>query len=99
MRAELRTAYPPPPMVLPGGRVGAACTLRATAAAACLLLAGCALLPAELNLSPLWYHRCDEDGEPLEWDLLWPIFHYERTPQGGDDFRIRPLYRRFTEPE
>lgn len=66
-----------------------------------LLLAtcgSCSMLPRELNLSPLWFHRLDENGEPLEWDLLWPLFHYERTPDGGDDFRIRPLYRRVTEP-
>jgi hypothetical protein len=61
-------------------------------------LGSCALMPRELNLAPLWFHRLDDDGTPLEWDLLWPLFHYERTPEGGDDFRIRPLYRRVTEP-
>lgn len=67
------------------------CTLLATSA--------CSLVPRELNLTPLWFHRTDEQGQVLEWDLLWPIVHYERTPDGGDDFRIRPLYRRVTEPE
>ncbi|HEX5051531.1 MAG TPA: hypothetical protein VFZ65_07140 [Planctomycetota bacterium] len=56
-------------------------------------------MPRELNLAPVWFHRLDADGEVLEWDCLWPILHYERTPEGGDDFRIRPLYRRVTEPE
>ena len=59
----------------------------------------CSLMPRELNLPPLWFHRLDEEGELLECDLLWPIVHYERTPTGGDDFRIRPLYRRVTESE
>ncbi len=68
---------------------------------ACLALlatASCSLLPRELNLSPLWFHRLDGEGKVLEWDCLWPILHYERTPEGGDDFRVRPLYRRVTEP-
>lgn len=60
---------------------------------------GCAWLPSEFNLSPLYRQRLAEDGSPLEVDVLWPIFHYERTPDGGDDFRIRPFYRRVTEPE
>src|SRR5678816_209199 len=58
----------------------------------------CALMPRELNLTPVWFHRLDADGHMLEWDAAWPILHYERTPDGGDDFRIRPLYRRVTEP-
>ncbi|MBL8736474.1 MAG: hypothetical protein JNL12_08625 [Planctomycetes bacterium] len=66
---------------------------------AALATSACAVMPRELNLAPLWFHRCDEQGEVLEWDLAWPIVHYERTPAGGDDFRIRPLYRRVTEPE
>jgi hypothetical protein len=69
---------------------------------ACLALlatSACALMPRELNLTPLWFHRCDAEGNVLEWDAAWPILHYERTPEGGDDFRIRPLYRRVTEPE
>ncbi|GAB4144646.1 MAG: hypothetical protein Fur0037_12440 [Planctomycetota bacterium] len=61
-------------------------------------LAGCALLPAELNLSPLYFHRLDEDGSVLEMDVLWPVVHYERTPEGGSDFRIRPIWRLVTEP-
>ncbi len=71
-------------------------------AALCLgtavLAPGCTLLPAEFNLSPLYRQRLAEDGSPLEWDVLWPIFHYERTPEGHDDFRIRPFYRRIGEP-
>lgn len=69
---------------------------------ACLALfavGGCAWMPRELNLTPLWFHRLDADGSMLEWDCLWPVLHYERTPEGGDDFRVRPLYRRVTEPE
>ena len=68
------------------------------ACAALLLASGCAVMPRELNLSPLWFHRLDAQGEVLEWDCLWPILHYEQTAEGGDDFRIRPLYRRVTEP-
>jgi hypothetical protein len=67
-------------------------------ALAALASAGCSILPRELNLAPVWFHRTDEHGEVLEWDCLWPILHYERTEQGGDDFRIRPFYRRVTEP-
>ena len=66
--------------------------------ALCLTTGACALMPRELNLTPLWFHRLDGDGNVLEWDCLWPVLHYERTPAGGDDFRIRPLYRRVTEP-
>ena len=58
----------------------------------------CSLLPRELNLTPVWFHRMDAEGNLLEWDAAWPIVHYERTPEGGDDFRIRPLYRRVTNP-
>lgn len=60
---------------------------------------GCTWLPSEFNLSPLYRQRLDEDGRPLEVDVLWPVFHYERTPDGGHDCRIRPFYRRVTEPE
>ncbi len=63
-----------------------------------LATSACALMPRELNLAPVWFHRLDAEGEVLEWDCLWPILHYERTPEGGDDFRVRPLYRRVTEP-
>ena len=55
-------------------------------------------MPRELNLTPLWFHRLDENGDVLEWDAAWPLLHYERTPEGGDDFRVRPLYRRVTKP-
>jgi hypothetical protein len=66
---------------------------------ALLATSSCALMPRELNLAPLWFHRLDEAGAVLEWDACWPLLHYERTPDGGDDFRIRPLYRRVTEPQ
>ncbi|MCU0864747.1 MAG: hypothetical protein MUC36_13195 [Planctomycetes bacterium] len=69
---------------------------------ACLALlatSACAVMPRELNLAPFWFHRLDDDGKLLEWDAAWPFLHYERTPEGGDDFRVRPLYRRVTEPE
>ncbi|MFK7740570.1 MAG: hypothetical protein AB8H80_09605 [Planctomycetota bacterium] len=68
------------------------------AVALLLLLQGCALMPRELNLTPIWFHRLDAKGNFLEWDAAWPILHYERTADGGDDFRIRPFYRRLTEP-
>lgn len=55
-------------------------------------------MPRELNLSPVWFHRLDEQGELLECDALWPIVHYERTAEGGSDLRLRPLWRRVTEP-
>jgi hypothetical protein len=70
----------------------------ATAATLGTPTVGCTWLPAEFNLSPVYRHRLDERGAVLELDVLWPIVHYERTPDGGDDFRIRPLYRRVTEP-
>jgi hypothetical protein len=73
--------------------------LAATSLAAGAGQASCTWLPHELNLSPIYRQRLAEDGTPLEVDVLWPVFHYERTPAGGDDFRIRPLYRRVTEPE
>jgi len=65
---------------------------------AVLISGGCSLMPRELNLTPLWFHRLDGNGELLEWDAAWPILHYERTADGGDDFRVRPFYRRVTEP-
>lgn len=60
---------------------------------------GCALLPDEFNLSPLYRHRRDEGGKLLELDVLWPIVHYEQTKSGGDDFRVRPLWRWISEAE
>ncbi len=54
-------------------------------------------MPSELNFSPLYRHRLDADGSVREMDVLWPIFHYEKTEDGGDDFRIRPFYRYVTE--
>jgi hypothetical protein len=69
-----------------------------TAALAALLAAGCSAIPRELNLAPLWFHRMDAEGNLLEWDAAWPLVHYERTADGGDDLRIRPLYRRVTPP-
>lgn len=68
------------------------------AVATSLLLAACTWLPAEFNCSPLYRHRLDEQGRVLELDVLWPIFHYELSPEGGDDLRIRPLWRRVVEP-
>ncbi len=54
-------------------------------------------MPSELNLSPVYRHRLDEQGNVLEMDVIWPIFHYETRPDGGADFRIRPFYRYLTE--
>ena len=62
------------------------------------LTSSCSLVPRELNLTPVWYHRMDAEGNLLEWDAAWPVLHYEQTAEGGDDFRIRPLYRRVTKP-
>lgn len=56
------------------------------------------MLPSELNLAPIWFHRLDESGAVLEADALWPVVHYERGVDGSDDFRLRPLYRRVTDP-
>ena len=64
----------------------------------CIMSGGCSLMPRELNLTPIWFHRMDAEGNLLEWDAAWPILHYERTTAGGDDFRVRPLYRRLTHP-
>lgn len=64
----------------------------------CLSLSSCAWLPHEFNLSPFYRQRLAEDGTVLELDVLWPIVHYETTPAGGTDFRVRPFYRRVTEP-
>ena len=61
--------------------------------AALVLASGCAWMPAELNLSPLYRHRLDAEGNMLELDVLWPVFHWERLADGGSDFRVRPLYR------
>jgi hypothetical protein len=74
-----------------------------TAAAGLLVvtasLGSCAWMPSEFNLSPLYRHRLDKDGSVLEMDVLWPIIHYETLPDGGTDFRIRPLYRRVEKPD
>ena len=67
--------------------------------AASLALSSCALLPSEFNLSPLYRHRLAKNGSVLEMDVLWPIFHYETTTDGGTDFRIRPFYRRVERPD
>lgn len=64
-----------------------------------IVTVGCSMLPSEFNLSPIYRQRLDEQGDPLEVDALWPLFHYERTPSGGDDFRIRPIYRLVQDPE
>jgi hypothetical protein len=61
---------------------------------------GCGVLPNEFNAIPLYRQRVAADGTVLEVDFLWPIYHYERTPYGGHDHRIRPLWRRISpEPE
>src|SRR5690606_9714125 len=72
---------------------------RALTALVALSAAGCTWLPREFNLSPVYRQRLAADGTLLELDVLWPLIHYERTPDGGDDFRVRPFYRRVTEPE
>ena len=47
-------------------------------AALCLSVsAGCSVMPRELNLTPLWFHRMDAAGNVLEWDAAWPLLHYE----------------------
>lgn len=56
-------------------------------------------MPGELNLSPLYRHRLDQDGTVREMDVLWPVFHYRKTDDAGFDFRIRPLYRYVSEDE
>lgn len=74
----------------------------ATIVAATALLLGtssCGTLPLELNLSPFYRHRLAPDRTLLELDVAWPIVHYERTPTGGDDLRLRPLWRRLQEGE
>src|SRR5688572_6804388 len=86
-------------------RVGGARRVRASRAgawrigalAAALATASCGALPLELNLSPFYRHRLAEDRTLLELDVAWPIVHYERTPAGGDDLRLRPLWRRVQE--
>ncbi|MEZ5964928.1 MAG: hypothetical protein R3F56_13895 [Planctomycetota bacterium] len=64
-----------------------------------LATTSCGALPLELNLSPFYRHRLDADRSLLELDVAWPIVHYERTPTGGDDLRLRPLWRRVREGE
>ncbi|MEZ5990080.1 MAG: hypothetical protein R3F30_13325 [Planctomycetota bacterium] len=67
---------------------------RRAAALLLLLLASCQLLPDEFNLSPLYRQRVSPDGELVEMDFLWPVFHYEKPPQAKAwDFRVRPLWR------
>lgn len=58
---------------------------------------GCGILPGELNLSPLYRHRLDQDGSVREMDVLWPVFHYRKTEDDGWEFRARPLYRYVSE--
>lgn len=98
VRSPAAPQYPRRPMTTAGGAWWGAAA-RSALLCALPVLGSCALMPRELNLSPFWFHRLDDDGELLELDALWPVVHYERTPEGGDDFRIRPLYRRVTEPE
>ena len=42
--------------------------------AAIAIGSGCALMPGELNLSPIYRHRLDADGSVRELDFLWPVF-------------------------
>ena len=82
------------------GRSSAARLVSALAAMTTLLACtSCTWLPHEFNLSPVYRQRLAEDGTPLEVDALWPLLHYELTEDGGHDFRVRPLYRRVTEPD
>ena len=62
-----------------------------------LCASGCGSLPSELNLAPFYRHRLADDRSLLELDVAWPLIHYERTAQGGDDLRIRPFWRRIVE--
>lgn len=62
-------------------------------------LGSCAWMPSEFNLSPIYRHRLDEQGNVLEMDVIWPLIHYETTADGGGDFRIRPFYRCVTKPD
>ncbi|MFQ5506261.1 MAG: hypothetical protein ACE5F1_15945, partial [Planctomycetota bacterium] len=79
------------------GRLGRA-RGRQLQARACVVLAvclaGCGILPDEFNVSPLYRHRVGPDGRLAEFDLLWPLFHYERDEAGTTDFRVRPIWRR-----
>lgn len=61
---------------------------------AALASQGCRMMPPELNLGPLYRHRIAPSGEVAVMDVLWPIIHYESLPEGGYDFRVRPLYRK-----
>lgn len=70
---------------------------RPLAVLALSLCAACGTLPTELNLAPFYRHRLADDRSLLELDVAWPLIHYERTPSGGDDLRIRPLWRRVIE--
>lgn len=81
-----------------GGAPSPRRSVRAAAWASVVLLAtGCALLPDEFNLSPIYRHRMDADGSVREMDVLWPIFHYRKTEDDGWEFRVRPLYRYVSE--
>ena len=51
--------------------------------ALCLFVGSCSLLPSEFNLSPIYRHRLDENGDVLEMDVLWPLIHYETLANGG----------------
>lgn len=82
-----------------GGAPGRGRRWRWLAIACLLATSACRWLPAEFNLSPLYRQRLDPAGTLLELDVLWPIFHYERRSDGGDDFRIRPVYRYVREGE
>ncbi len=63
-----------------------------------VLLQGCRLFPVEFNLGPLYRHRLNSRKEVVSLDFLWPIFHYEKLPGGGWEFRVRPFYRKVSHP-
>lgn len=59
-----------------------------------VLPSACSLFPDELNLSPLYRHRVDPEGNLVELDFLWPIIHWAKDESGSTDTRLRPLWRR-----
>ena len=96
MRGQNRMANLPHAAIFTGMGGRAQLGRRVMCAALLAATTGCALMPGELNLSPIYRHRLDRDGSVREMDVLWPIFHYRKTEDGGTDFRVRPLYRTVT---
>ncbi|MEM7202775.1 MAG: hypothetical protein AAF628_21100 [Planctomycetota bacterium] len=95
--AQAAPARMKPWMARLGGFARATTLATVTAVTAVAALGGCAALPSELNLSPLYRHRLDEDGSLRQLDVLWPFFFWRRTDDGGVDFRVRPFYRYVTD--